>query len=387
MEWWLYAPVGLWCLFVLAIGLTVGSFLNVLIARLPLEKSIVWPSSRCFSCYKPIRLTDNLPIIGYLRLRGRCRHCGAAFSSRYLWVEIGTATATLALFVLEVLLNAHAVPALNQDLLNGHTAYPPGVFWAMFFYHCVLLWALIAAAIIDAEHRIIPPLIPYTGLFVGVVGGTIMPWPWPNPAGEIAALPTDPAWMLPEYWGKIPPGVQPWPFYGPTFDFAPPGSYTLGLLNSLLGALAGSLMVRFVKAFFELGFGREAMGLGDADLLMMAGAFLGWQIAVLSLFVGAFCALVLKLLASIIVREPASRSAAPESGVPFDARELPFGPGLAIGIVLTWFAWPWLGPSLQYVFFDWVALTLSAIVFSVGTLAAGLFLRRPDEAASATTKP
>ena len=66
----------------------VGSFLNVLVARLPFEKSILWPGSRCFSCLQPIRIFDNLPIIGYLRLRGKCRSCGAAFSSRYLWVEL-----------------------------------------------------------------------------------------------------------------------------------------------------------------------------------------------------------------------------------------------------------------------------------------------------------
>lgn len=379
----MYAPVAIWCLFVFAVGLALGSFLNVLIARLPLEKSIVWPSSRCFSCYKPISLTDNLPIVGYLRLRGRCRHCGAAFSARYLWVELGTGLATLALFVLEVLLNRHAIPALNQNLVNGYTAYPPGPFWAMFLYHCVLLWALIAAAVIDAEHRIIPPLIPYTGLLVGVVGGALMPWPWPNPAAAAAALPTDPAWMLPENWGKIPAGVQPWPFYGPTFAFAPPGSFTLGLMNSLIGALAGSLVVRFVKAAFEVGFGREAMGLGDADLLMLAGAFLGWQIAVLSLFVGALCALVLKVVMSVVVREPAAPPASPVGGVPLDSRELPFGPGLAIGVVVTWFAWPWLGPAIQYVFFDWVVLLFSGILLCVGVLASGLFLRRPEEAPAA----
>src|SRR4029078_13062561 len=98
LQWMDYMPVALWCVTVFILGLMVGSFLNVLIARLPYEKSIIWPSSRCFVCYRQIRLLDNLPIFGYLRLRGRCRHCGAMFSSRYLWVELGTGLAFLALY-------------------------------------------------------------------------------------------------------------------------------------------------------------------------------------------------------------------------------------------------------------------------------------------------
>src|SRR5881398_3325308 len=101
-DWWFYAPLAALSLWVFALGLMVGSFLNVLIARLPYEMSIVWPGSRCFSCYKPIRLRDNIPILSYLLLRGRCRMCGAQFSARYLWVELFTGLAFLALFILEV---------------------------------------------------------------------------------------------------------------------------------------------------------------------------------------------------------------------------------------------------------------------------------------------
>ena len=91
-----YIPIVIWCVCGLRPRASmVGSFLNVLIARLPYEKSIIWPSSRCFACFRPIRPLDNIPILGYLRLRGRCRHCGAQFSSRYLWVELGTGLAFL----------------------------------------------------------------------------------------------------------------------------------------------------------------------------------------------------------------------------------------------------------------------------------------------------
>ncbi len=372
----------------------VGSFLNVLIARLPYEKSIVWPSSRCFTCFKPVRFGDNIPILGYLRLRGKCRYCGTQFSRRYLWVELGTGIALLALFVVEVLLNWQRIEAMHFNPLAPNTAVPPGPLLAMFAYHGFLVLCLIAAAVIDAEHRIIPPLIPFVGVVVGVIGGTLMPWPWPNPAAVANVLPLEPAWMLPEHWGKIALGAQPWPFYGPTPKFAPPGSWQLGLMNSLIGALAGSLVIRIVKGLFEVGFGREAMGMGDADLLMMAGAFLGWQIAVLSLFVGSLAALVLKLVVMIVVPAPkepvpspeASPANEPATAMPMDPRELPFGPGLAIGVIVTWLSWRWIGPSVQYIFFDWIAFALSVFVLCVGVLAAGLLLRRPEEVETPATK-
>lgn len=377
MAWWTLTPIIFWCACIFAFGLMCGSFLNVLIARLPFEKSIVWPSSRCFSCFKPVRLTDNIPILGYFRLRGKCRYCGTPFSSRYLWVELGTGIGFLALFLIEVVFNRYQIPALNFD--PRLMAYPPLPGLALWAYHSFLLGALIAAAAIDAEHRFIPPLIPYTGVAVGIIGGAFLPWPWPNPAAAGAIdvpglLPGQP-WFLQEYWGMIPLGVQPWPFWGPTFAFAPPGSIQLGLLNGVIGALAGSLVVRVIRSLFGAGFGREALGMGDADLLMMAGAFLGWQIAALSLFVGAIAALVLKVLAMILIP-----TAPPAAGQPApDARELPFGPGLAIGIVTTWLSWPWLGPRVQFVLFDWVPLGLSAFILCAGLLAAGLLLRRPEE--------
>jgi len=370
----------MWFLWVFALGLMVGSFLNVVIARLPYEKSLLWPGSRCFTCYAKIGFWDNLPVVGYLRLRGRCRACGAHFSSRYLWVELGTGLALVALFYVTVVSHAFGgpdslrpwfpIPGLGFSYHSYTTAVPPAASIAFFLYIAALVSLLIAAAVIDAEHRIIPPLIPFTGVAIGIVGGTLMPWCWPTDSGDFrVTIPATP-WILPENWGKIPMGAQPWPFWGPLFTFAPAGSWQLGLLNSVIGALAGSLVVRWVKWLFETGFGKEALGLGDADLLMMAGAFLGWQPAVLSLFVGAFAALLVFKLPAMIVG--AVRGSAFE-------RELPFGPGLAVGVVATWLAWPWVGPRVQAVFFDLPTLAVVVVVVSVGMLAAGLLLRRKDD--------
>lgn len=359
-------PTLVWCAFALVFGLMVGSFLNVLIARLPFEKSILWPGSRCFTCLRPIRTLDNLPVLGYLRLRGKCRFCGTAFSSRYMWVELGTGLAFLGLFVVEVLKPIHPLPGVRFDAALGSPS-PSAI--ALFVYHACLLSLLIAAAVVDAEHRIIPPLIPYTGALIGIVGAALMPWPWPHDVAKtVGAMPANTPWFLADV--RIPVGVQLWPLLGPPPDFAPAGTWKLGLLNAVVGALAGSFVVRGVKWLFEVGFGKEALGLGDADLLMMAGAFLGWQPAVLSLFVGAFAALfVFKLPAAVIgfIRKQEFE------------RELPFGPGLAVGVVATWLVWPWLGPRLQFVFFDAPTLGIAVVVLSVGMLAAGLLLRRGEE--------
>lgn len=356
-------PVVFGLVFAFVLGTGVGSFLNVLVARLPFEKSVIWPSSRCFVCLQPIRLTDNLPILGYLRLRGKCRQCGAGFSARYLWVEIFTGLAFVGLFVVEVMLNWHNIPAfagVRQQMTHAFPPLPAVGFWAV---HCLLLSALIASALIDAKYRIIPAQITYPMTLVGILCSTLLPWPWP---GVNPVLPVDRSWILPEVWNRIPTGLTVWPFWGPLPDWAPMGSWKLGLMNGLVGAAAGMAIGRGIKNLFELGFGKEALGLGDADLLMMAGAFLGWQPIALALFVGAVLSIVIVVPQRIweaIRGRPA--------GEP-----LPFGPGLAAGIVTCWLGWPWLGQLVQPFFFDGVILLVMGTIIGGGLLVAGLFLRR-----------
>src|SRR5256885_4706602 len=103
-----------WLAVVFVLGLAVGSFLNVCIGRLPLEKSILWPGSRCGHCLQRIRWYHNLPLLSYLWLRGRCRTCGAKFSSRYFIVELLTGLGFLGLFFAEVVCNIHDWPIRNR---------------------------------------------------------------------------------------------------------------------------------------------------------------------------------------------------------------------------------------------------------------------------------
>src|SRR5262245_51892215 len=105
-----------WMLMAFLIGAAVGSGLNVCIYRIPLEKSTLWPlGSRCGSCFQPIRSYDNLPLISYWVLRGRCRTCGAPFSCRYFVVELLTGLAFVALFYLDVVVNIHGIPTFEAQ--------------------------------------------------------------------------------------------------------------------------------------------------------------------------------------------------------------------------------------------------------------------------------
>src|SRR5947208_9418993 len=99
-----------WLVFAFLLGTAVGSFLNVIVARLPYEKSVLWPGSRCGNCYQPIRFFfDNIPLLSYLLLRGRCRTCKARFSIRYFLVELFVALAFVGVFVFEIADNINGI--------------------------------------------------------------------------------------------------------------------------------------------------------------------------------------------------------------------------------------------------------------------------------------
>jgi leader peptidase (prepilin peptidase)/N-methyltransferase len=358
-----------WVTFAFMVGATVGSFLNVVVARLPLEKSLIWPGSRCGTCYKPIKVFfDNLPIISYLLLRGRCRHCGTQFSSRYLWVELGTGLCFAALFYLDIFQNWQQMPHLTQahrEITNGT---PPLKAWIYFIVHATLLSFCIATSLCDLDRKTIPISITVVGTLVGLAFSTILPWPWPNEMHS-QILSKDP-WYYEENIGHIPRGVCPWPFWGPLPNWAAPGSPQLGLVTALAGAAMGTFLVRSVKWVFETGFEHEALGLGDADFMMMVGAFAGWQVVVAGFFAGAMVSLVgivLQRSLGIVVRSaPAGEN----------DRGIPFGPGLAIGSFGVLLAWPWLGADLQKYFFDPIIMFAAATIIFGGMFVASLLLRQ-----------
>ena len=198
------------------VGACVGSFLNVVVGRLPRKESLVHPGSHCPKCNRAIRWFDNLPVLSWLLLRGRCRGCRAGIAWRYPAVEALTA----ALFVLAALRFG------DRPILAAEIA--------------LLLAALVAVTFIDIDHRIIPDAITKPGMVVGLI---------------LAAIP--PYQLHPPDWiAGLPPGLN-------------------SLLHATAGCLAGLLVVNGVRWLGTLAFGKEAMGLGDVKLLGLIGAFLG----------------------------------------------------------------------------------------------------------------
>src|SRR5215212_3785186 len=124
-------------------GLVVGSFLNVVIHRVPRHESVVWPASHCPNCGEPIKPADNIPLISYLLLGGRCRDCKEPISARYPAVEATT------------------------GILFGAAAYEFGVSLAL-LHALVLVSALIVLAVIDLEHRLLPNVIVGPAALVGL---------------------------------------------------------------------------------------------------------------------------------------------------------------------------------------------------------------------------
>src|SRR5918993_4923168 len=134
-------------------GLVVGSFLNVVSHRVPHRESVVWPASHCPQCGEPIRPRDNVPLISYVLLRGRCRNCKEPISARYPAVEVTT------------------------GLLFGAAAYEFGVSLAL-LHALVFISTLIPLAVIDLEHRLLPNVIVVPAALVGLVLSILA-----NPAG------------------------------------------------------------------------------------------------------------------------------------------------------------------------------------------------------------
>jgi leader peptidase (prepilin peptidase) / N-methyltransferase len=221
-------PVYLIAAGVAVVGAVIGSFLNVVIHRVPREESIAFPASHCPSCDAAIRPYDNIPVVSWAVLRGRCRSCRAPISARYPAVELLTG----ALFALTYLLHSGLTLSLPFDLAFVAT--------------------IVALVFIDAEHMILPNVITYPGFGLALVTRAVVP----NLYG-VASLGGGhvPAWLL-----------------------------SLG--GALLGAIVGGGFLWLIGWLWERARGVEAMGLGDVKMMLMVGAFLGWPLTLLTIFLG-----------------------------------------------------------------------------------------------------
>lgn len=236
-------------------GAAVGSFLNVVIYRLPAGKSLVRPGSHCPACQHPIRWYDNLPILSWFLLRGRCRDCAARISLRYPTVEAITAGLFVVVGVVEGLSGAANLPLGSRATINGGGLPPLGVAEtaALVAYHLLLVCTLLAAALIEYDGHRPPARLFRLALLVGWMAPLACPYLHPIDA-DLAI------------------------FKGSTAAMAGFCDATTGVL---LGGLLGAAFWRWPKRRLDLAWGPACVG-----------AFLGWQ-AVLVLTVTAAVVAVL----------------------------------------------------------------------------------------------
>ena len=155
-------PDWIWFIFIFAFGCCVGSFLNVVIYRLPRDKSLVTPGSSCPACGQRIHFYDNIPLVSWLVLGAKCRHCKAPISVRYFIIELLTASVFLGLFILYF--HTDLLPDMRPFLAGG---------WFIYLVHIILLAAFIAASAIDLEHWVIPLSICWVVTGAGLVASTV----------------------------------------------------------------------------------------------------------------------------------------------------------------------------------------------------------------------
>jgi leader peptidase (prepilin peptidase)/N-methyltransferase len=261
-----------WYVFATAWGAIWGSFGNVVIHRLPDKKSVVRPSSACPECGASIHWYDNIPIVSWIALRGRCRRCGWRIPVRYPLVEAGSALLALL--------------AVRGLLVDGPDTLP--LFLSSFFIHFAFLWALLVLSVIDLRTMLLPDAITLPGVMVGLT----------------FVLITDRMSVL-------------------EHALASAGAYVVVLV--------------FFVLLYRLVAKREGMGMGDAKLLAMIGALLGWKGAVFSLVGGAFLGLLLNLPV-LLLRGRSAPQRQEEDGERSVLRtQLPFGPMLSLAAALYFF--------------------------------------------------
>jgi leader peptidase (prepilin peptidase)/N-methyltransferase len=228
-------------IFVFLFGLLIGSFLNVCIIRIPARKSIVMPASACPKCGAPIRPYDNIPVLSWLSLGGKCRACKAKISGMYPLVELLTAL---------LFFGCYLAFGLTTEALK----------WAIFSALMIVL------VFMDLRERILPDAVNYTGFALGL-------------ALSFVTRPTD--------------GTALW-VANRMFEFPPPAP-VISFVDALLGAALGSGLLWLVsEAYFRLR-GREGMGMGDVKMMLLVGAFLGAKRTLLTIFAGSLLGSILGL--------------------------------------------------------------------------------------------
>jgi len=280
------------CAFFIA-GLAFGSFLNVCISRIPRDQSIIHPPSHCDLCGAPIRWYDNVPLVSWLVLRGRCRNCRTRISARYPAVELLAALLFTACYL-----------SFGWTMLT--------------LKFCVFGFLLIGLIFMDAETGLLPREFTYPGIVLGLVFAWIVPT---DSAATALVL-------------RI-------------FDRQVQNVHWLSLLDSALGGLVGAGFFYLAWAFYYLVRKKHGLGFGDITLMGMSGAFLGVKLILLVTFCSPLLAVVYVCI--LLVREVLVSRVKPETQLqdegPFLSRQIPFGVFLGVSSLAVIFlgqtVWNW----------------------------------------------
>lgn len=376
----------IWVIFTFAFGACVGSFLNVVIYRMPRDKSLVSPGSACPACDRPIRFYDNIPLFSWILLSGKCRYCKAKISPRYFVVELLTGLMFAGVFVL------YFIVGIRRFQIGGAVgieAFLSGG-WLIYLAHITMLAAFIAASAIDLELWVIPLSICWFATAVGLItsavsGFVIAPevihhwrlFPECSPAIAAAAvgaaiglilslsalaakiIPTSYELkegesedeknfnhrleMLKEVIFLLPVlicGFAGFFLFRRVESFAgwwtgfSQHSVTYGLFGSLWGYFIGCSIVWATRILGTLAFGKEAMGLGDLHLMGAAGAV-----------AGTFCVGVAFVVAPFFGLAWAGYQMFFEK-----RRQIPYGPFLSMGVFSVMMFHDWFRNVLKVMY-------------------------------------
>jgi len=235
---------------IFVLGLAFGSFLNVCIYRLPLGLPVSIPRSACPHCHRLIAFYDNVPVLSWLFLGGRCRQCKAKISPRYLFIEV-----------------------LTGFLFLGCYAYS-GLTFATLKY-CVFGFLLLGLIFTDAETKLLPDKLTLPGLALGVLFSLLVP------VRDMAS--------------QFLPGMLNLPV---SADLA---ARLFSLLDSLLGAALGASFIYGAGAIYLRWRGAEGMGFGDVKLMAMVGAFLGMKLTIFTIFAASLAGSMFGLTTVLVV--------------------------------------------------------------------------------------
>jgi leader peptidase (prepilin peptidase) / N-methyltransferase len=232
------------------LGLAFGSFLNVCIYRMPLGLSVVTPRSACPACKRPIAFYDNLPVLSWLILRGRCRHCQARISPRYFVVELLTAF---------LFLGCYAYFGFTLATLK----------------YCAFGFLILGLIFTDAETKLLPDKLTLPGLALGVLFSFVVP------VHDVAS--------------QFLSGVVNLPFSNEI------AGRLFSVLDSLLGAAVGASFIYGAGAAYLRWRGTEGMGFGDVKLMAMVGAFVGVKLTIFTIFAASLAGSLFGLTTVLVV--------------------------------------------------------------------------------------